>query len=42
LVIKKSDRDNISGKLENLGVNVDYVGSLISEYIDEGYIPLVF
>jgi hypothetical protein len=37
-----SDRDNISSKLEELGVNVDYVGSLISGYIDEGYVPLVF
>ncbi len=37
-----SDRDDISGKLEDLGVNVDYVGSLISAYIDEGFVPLVF
>ena len=37
-----SDRDGISGKLEELGVNVDYVGSLISGYIDEGYVPMVF
>mgnify|MGYP003574610112 CR=1 FL=1 len=37
-----SDRDGISGKLEELGVNVDYVGSLISGYIEEGYVPLVF
>ena len=31
-----SDRDGISNKLEELGVNVDYVGSLISGYIAEG------
>ena len=37
-----SDRDGISDKLEGLGVNVDYVGSLISGYLAEGYIPLVF
>jgi hypothetical protein len=37
-----SDRDGISSKLEDMGVNVDYVGSLISGYIDEGYIPMVF
>lgn len=37
-----SDRDGISDKLEKLGVNVDYVGSLISGYISEGYAPLVF
>ncbi len=37
-----SDRDGISSKLEELGVNVDYVGSLISGYIAEGYTPMVF
>jgi len=37
-----SDRDGISENLEKMGVNVDYVGSLISGYIDEGYIPMVF
>jgi hypothetical protein len=37
-----SDRDGISEKLEKMGINVDYVGSLISGYIKEGYIPMVF
>jgi hypothetical protein len=37
-----SDRDGISEKLEKMGVNVDYVGSLISGYIEEGYTPMVF
>ena len=37
-----SDRDDISQKLEKMGVNVDYVGALISGYIEEGYTPLVF
>ena len=37
-----SDRDGISNKLEEMGVDVDYVGSLISGYIDEDYVPLVF
>ena len=37
-----SDRNGISDELEDLGVNVDYVGSLISGYLAEGYIPLVF
>ena len=37
-----SDRDGISENLEKLGVNVDYVGSLISGYIEEGYTPMVF
>lgn len=37
-----SDRDGISEKLEKIGVNVDYVGALISGYIAEGYVPMVF
>ena len=37
-----SDRDEISGKLEDLGYKVDYVGSMISAFIEEGYIPMVF
>ena len=37
-----SDRDGISESLEKMGINVDYVGSLISGYIEEGYIPMVF
>ena len=37
-----SDRDGISDRLEKLGVNVEYVGSLISGYIEEGYTPMVF
>jgi hypothetical protein len=37
-----SDRDGISEKLEKMGINVEYVGPLISGYIEEGYTPLVF
>ena len=37
-----SDRHGISENLEKMGVNVDYVGSLISGYLEEGYIPMVF
>lgn len=37
-----SDRDGISEKLEKIGINVDYVGSIISGYIEKGYIPMVF
>ena len=37
-----SDRDGISENLEKMGVNVDYVGSLISGYLEEGYTPMVF
>jgi hypothetical protein len=37
-----SDRDGISDKLDELGIDVQYVGSLISNSIKEGYVPLVF
>ena len=37
-----SDRDGISEKIEEIGVNVDYVGTIISDLIKEGYAPLVF
>ncbi len=37
-----SDRDGISEKLDELGFNVEYVGSIISDNIKEGYVPLVF
>ena len=37
-----SGRDGTSTKLEEMGIKVDYVGSLISGYIDEGYTPMVF
>ena len=31
----------ISDNLEKMGINVEYVGSLISGYIEEGYTPMV-
>ncbi|MCD4715775.1 MAG: hypothetical protein K8R45_03415 [Desulfobacterales bacterium] len=37
-----SDRDGISEKIEALGVNVDYVGTIISNFIKDGYVPMVF
>ena len=37
-----SDRQGFSGALENMGYKVDYVGSMISAHIDEGYVPMVF
>jgi len=37
-----SDRDGISEKLEKLGMDVDYVGAIISSYIADGYAPMVF
>lgn len=37
-----SDRDDISEDIEDLGMDVDYVGSIISDYIKEGYTPMVW
>jgi len=37
-----SDRDNVSASLHTLGYDVSYIGSEISAYIEEGYIPMVF
>lgn len=37
-----SDRDGISEKINEMGVKVEYVGSIISEYIKQGYIPMVW
>lgn len=37
-----SDRDEISEDIEELGMDVDYVGSIISDYIKEGYVPMVW
>ncbi len=37
-----SDRENISEKLESLGVSVEYVGPVITELINDGYIPMVW
>lgn len=37
-----SDSAGISGKLEELGYHVEYVGTIISNFIKEGYAPMVF
>lgn len=37
-----ADRDEISDDIEELGMELDYVGSIISEYIKEGYMPMVW
>jgi len=37
-----SDEDHISDEIKELGVDVEYVGSIISDYINEGYIPMVW
>lgn len=37
-----SDREDISAEIEDLGVKVEYVGSIISELIKDGYTPMVW
>ncbi len=37
-----SDRDGVSEKMEKLGVQVEYVGSIISDLIKNGYTPMVW
>ena len=37
-----SDKQGISESLSGFGLQVEYVGPLISRYIKEGYVPLVF
>ena len=37
-----AERDEIDEKLTALGVSVEYVGSMISELIKDGYVPLIW
>ena len=37
-----SDRDKKSEQLTELGIQVEYVGEIISNYIHEGYVPMVW
>ncbi|MCW4013671.1 MAG: hypothetical protein NWF07_11855 [Candidatus Bathyarchaeota archaeon] len=37
-----SDRDGISEQIDGMGVKVEYVGTIISEYIKQGYVPMVW
>ena len=37
-----SDHAGTSGKLEDLGFDVEYVGSMVSNYIKQGYVPMVW
>ena len=37
-----SDRDGISEKIADLGIEVDYVGAIISDLVKDGYVPMVF
>ena len=37
-----SDRDKTSEQISGLGIKVDYVGKMISDYIIAGYVPMVW
>jgi hypothetical protein len=37
-----ADRDAIAAPIAALGVQVEYVGAMISELIQQGYIPMVW
>jgi hypothetical protein len=37
-----SDKQLISEKIAGMGVKIEYVGSVISDYINAGYIPMVW
>lgn len=37
-----SDSEGVSEKLSALGIKTEYVGKMVSDYLNEGYIPLVF
>lgn len=37
-----SDRDKKSDQIRELGIKVEYVGKMISDLINDGYIPMVW
>lgn len=37
-----SDNSGVSDKLAQLGIRLEYVGQTVSDYINDGYVPLVF
>lgn len=37
-----ADRDGTTGKIETLGVTVDFVGKMISDLVKEGYVSMVW
>ncbi len=37
-----SDSNQVSEKLTSLGVQIEYVGQMVADYIKEGYAPMVF
>ena len=37
-----ADRDKKSARISALGIEVEYVGKMISDYINAGYVPMVW
>jgi hypothetical protein len=37
-----SDRDELSGDILGLGVQVEYVGTIIADLLQQGYIPMIW
>ena len=37
-----SDRDGHSEQLEEMGMDVQYVGNIIADFIKDGYVPMVW
>lgn len=37
-----SDREEVSEKIDEMGIKIEYVGSIISKLIKEGYVPMVW
>lgn len=37
-----SDRDGKSEQLEQMGMDVQYVGTIISDFIKDGYVPMIW
>jgi len=37
-----ADRDELSDSTEKLGVQVEYVGTVISDLVKDGYVPMVW
>ena len=37
-----ADRDGISKRIEDMGIDVDYVGTIIADLLRDGYTPMVW
>jgi len=37
-----SDRDGITKRIESIGIEVDYVGTIIADFLRDGYTPMVW